>query len=133
MTEQPEDPDPQPGGQVPDLEALLHQAQGITPDFLGSVSAMAEMHAQWRRAWQETGAFTEQETFEMTCILVCVSAGGLRSLRLSWGQAASRAGRAQGRAARQEAGCTTSGPTSCTGPAVTTCPARNMDACSGFG
>jgi len=66
--------------ELPDLESLLHMAQGLDPEGLSAIDAMATIHSRWRRAWAETGAFTDEETFRLVVILVAVSAGGLRSL-----------------------------------------------------
>jgi hypothetical protein len=74
----PDQPEPPPEG--PDLEEILRISQGITPDMDAAVLAMAAIHAQWRKAWVETGGFTEQESFELVRILVASSAGAIRSL-----------------------------------------------------
>ena len=79
MSEQPETPDGQDGSQ-PDLEEILRASQGITPDMDGAITSLAAVHAQWRRAWADTGTFTDEETFELVRILVAASAGAIRSL-----------------------------------------------------
>lgn len=99
MSEQPKDPDlctecgnQFPAGQIcancapeapPDLEAILRASQGIGPDIPAAIRAQAAIHAEWRQAWMDTGKFDPQEAFELVAILVCVSAGGLGSMRLS--------------------------------------------------
>jgi hypothetical protein len=74
-----EQPDPDSG---PDLEAILRASQGITADMDGAIRAMTAVHAQWRRAWTETGAFNDLEAFELVRIMVAASAGGVRCLNL---------------------------------------------------
>jgi hypothetical protein len=77
------DPQPEPEGTgpgAPDLEAILAASQGIGPDTPGAISAMTTVHSMWRRAWAETGAFSDEESFELVRILVAASAGGLRAL-----------------------------------------------------
>jgi hypothetical protein len=64
----------------PDLEEILRASQGITPDTDGAMRAMATLHAMWRRAWRDTGEFTEEETFELVRIMVASASGGIRSL-----------------------------------------------------
>jgi len=81
MNEQPESGE---NPELPGLEELLRASQGITPDMTGAISAMASVHAQWRQAWADTGKFTDEETFELVRLLVASSAGGIRSLGLSW-------------------------------------------------
>jgi|HubBroStandDraft_3_1064219.scaffolds.fasta_scaffold1624480_2 hypothetical protein len=71
---------PEDGESTPDLEAILRASQGITPDMDTAVDALAAVHARWRQAWAETGAFSPDETFELVRILVAASAGGIRSL-----------------------------------------------------
>lgn len=82
MSEPPAEPqDGLPGdGEVPDLEAILRASQGITDGMDTGITALAAVHALWRRAWRDTGAFTDEETFELVRILVAASSGGIRSL-----------------------------------------------------
>lgn len=71
----------QPEPEVPDLEEILRAAQGIGPDIPAAIRAQAALHAEWRQAWLDTGKFSVQETFEMTCVFIAASAGALRSMR----------------------------------------------------
>ena len=94
MSELPPEPDPNDRlnrpGEPPDLEEILRRSQGITPDTDQAVEFLAALHARWRRAWRDTGEFSDDESFELARILVAVSAGGLRQLglqcrsRLAW-------------------------------------------------
>lgn len=68
------------GEDAPDLEAILRASQGIRPDFLALAGQMAQVHAEWRKAWMATGVFSDDEAFELVRILVASSAGGIRSL-----------------------------------------------------
>lgn len=81
MSEPPPEHEP---AEPPDLEAILHASLGIGDGADRAITALAAIHAQWRTAWRETGQFTDEETFELVRILVAASAGGLRSLALSW-------------------------------------------------
>jgi hypothetical protein len=74
VSEEPEEPE------VPDLETILRASQGISPDMGGAIQAMAQIHADWRQAWEATGRFSSEEAFELVRILVASSAGGIRSL-----------------------------------------------------
>jgi hypothetical protein len=62
------------------LEEILRASQGITPDMGGAVRAMAQIQADWRQAWEDTGKFDSREAFELVRILVAASAGGIRAL-----------------------------------------------------
>lgn len=75
----PEDPPEDP----PDLEAILRQSLGIGEETDQAIAAMAVIHAQWRKAWRETGEFTDAEGFELIRVMVATATGGLRSLGLS--------------------------------------------------
>lgn len=80
MTDQPgqdEQPDP---AELPDLEAILRDIHGISPDMGDALRAMAQLHADWRQAWTDTGQFSAEEAFELVRLLVVTSAGGLRAL-----------------------------------------------------
>jgi hypothetical protein len=79
MSEQPEIPDGQDGS-LPGLEEILRRSQGITPDVDGAITAMAQIHANWRQAWTDTGRFSDEESFELVRILVAASAGAIRAL-----------------------------------------------------
>jgi hypothetical protein len=68
------------GEDTPDLEAILRISQGITPDMDTSITTLATVHARWRKAWSDTGAFSDEESFELVRVLVAASAGGVRSL-----------------------------------------------------
>lgn len=79
MSEQPGEN----GREVPDLEAILREAQGLTPDISAGIRGLAAIHAEWRQSWLDTGKFSEQESFELIRVLVATAAGGIRSLGLS--------------------------------------------------
>lgn len=75
---------PSPESPPPDLEEILRASQGLTPDIDAAIRSMAQIHADWRQAWEATGQFSPEESFELVRILVAASAGGIRSLGLSW-------------------------------------------------
>jgi hypothetical protein len=87
---------PSPENPPPDLEEILRASQGLTPDIDAAIRSMAQIHADWRQAWEATDQFSSEEAFELVRILVAASAGGIRSLGLSWAE--QRAGRAGPRA-----------------------------------
>jgi hypothetical protein len=64
----------------PDLEALYNLAKGIMPEHDQMIETMAAIHARWRKAWQDTDAFSDEEAFELVRILVASSAGAIRAL-----------------------------------------------------
>jgi hypothetical protein len=79
VSEQPE-PEPEPADDIPGLEDILRASQGIGPDFLAMAGQLASIHAEWRKAWENTGVFDHSESFELVRILVASSAGGIRFL-----------------------------------------------------
>lgn len=84
------------GVPVPDLEELLRRSQGIVPEHDKAIEIMTAIHARWRKAWEDTGAFSSEEAFELVRILVATSAGGIRALGLSLPQQRRRRSRTQG-------------------------------------
>jgi hypothetical protein len=64
----------------PDLESLYRMAQGIMPEHDQMIETMAAIHARWRKAWRETGEFSDAESFELARIIVAGMTGAIRSL-----------------------------------------------------